>query len=76
VTERAIHQRVAQLGATVVTIAHRLDTVRDADLIVVMDAGCVVEQGTHQSLLAAGGAYRRLVAAGGQAGAGTERAAS
>jgi ATP-binding cassette subfamily B protein len=41
-------------------IAHRLSTIRDADLILVMEAGSIVEQGTHVELLAAGGAYYRL----------------
>ena len=41
-------------------IAHRLSTIRDADLILVMEDGAIVEQGTHDSLLAAGGAYARL----------------
>jgi ATP-binding cassette subfamily B protein len=41
-------------------IAHRLSTIRDADLILVMEAGSIVEQGTHVELLAAEGAYHRL----------------
>ncbi len=47
-------------GRTTLVIAHRLSTVRNADKIIVMDAGRVVEEGTHASLLAAGGAYARL----------------
>ncbi len=47
-------------GRTSFVIAHRLSTVRDADLILYMDHGTIVEQGTHDSLLEAGGAYATL----------------
>ncbi|UPK99813.1 hypothetical protein LCI18_010748 [Fusarium solani-melongenae] len=50
-------------GRTTVTIAHKLATIRNADNIVVMDNGRIVEQGTHHSLLEADGAYARLVKA-------------
>ncbi|WYZ41446.1 hypothetical protein EsH8_V_000341 [Colletotrichum jinshuiense] len=50
-------------GRTTVTIAHKLATIRNADNIVVMDKGRIVEQGTHHSLLEADGVYARLVQA-------------
>ena len=61
VTEAQVHANIAGLGCTVIVIAHRLATVIDADHIVVMDAGRVVEVGRHRDLLAAGGHYARLV---------------
>jgi len=60
--ERAVQQAIERLleGRTVFVIAHRLSTVQRADQILVLDAGRIVETGTHQSLLAAGGLYRHL----------------
>ncbi|MFZ5964627.1 ABCB family ABC transporter ATP-binding protein/permease [Thalassococcus sp. BH17M4-6] len=52
--------RVAAEGRTVITIAHRLSTISDADRIVVLEAGQVVEEGTHDDLLAARGRYAQL----------------
>lgn len=61
-TEVLVQQAMASLrhGRTAFVIAHRLSTIRDADLILVMEHGDVVEQGTHEDLLAAEGAYARL----------------
>lgn len=56
--QRALDEALA--GRTSVVIAHRLSTVRDADLILVMDRGRIVQRGTHAELLAAGGLYRTL----------------
>ena len=61
--ERVIMQQLEQFlnGRTSVVVAHRLSTVRNADQIVVLDKGNIVEQGTHEELLKSGGAYYRLV---------------
>jgi len=64
-TEVLIQRAMSNLrqGRTSFVIAHRLSTIRDADLILVMEAGRIVEQGTHEELVDAGGAYSRLYAA-------------
>jgi ATP-binding cassette subfamily B protein len=61
-TEVLVQHAMATLRArrTSFVIAHRLSTIRDADLILVMDKGAIVEQGHHDALLAAGGAYHAL----------------
>jgi len=63
-TEYAVQAALERLseGRTTITIAHRLSTVRDADQIVVLDQGAVVERGTHDELLERGGMYAALVA--------------
>ena len=63
VNEQLVREALHHLmkGRTTLVIAHRLSTVRDADRIVVLDSGRVVEEGTHQALLAEGGLYARLV---------------
>lgn len=60
ITEQQVYQELRQLNATRIVIAHRLSSVRQADLIVVMQDGEIVEQGKHEDLLAQGGVYARL----------------
>lgn len=61
-TERALARALERLseGRTMVTIAHRLATAESADLVLVFDGGRIVEQGTHDELVAAGGTYAAL----------------
>jgi ABC-type multidrug transport system fused ATPase/permease subunit len=61
-TERRIHQAMIEVmqGRTTFVIAHRLSTVRQADLILVLQDGAIVEHGTHQELIARRGLYRDI----------------
>jgi ABC-type multidrug transport system fused ATPase/permease subunit len=61
-TERRIHQAMIEVmqGRTTFVIAHRLSTVRQADLILVLQDGAIAEHGTHQELIARGGLYRDI----------------
>jgi ATP-binding cassette subfamily B protein len=61
-TERSIQEELSRIaqGRTTLVIAHRLSTIMDADQILVMDAGQIVERGTHRELLAVGGQYAQM----------------
>ena len=58
-TEYELTNALEERGITSIVIAHRLSTIRDSDLILVMDRGRVVQQGTHDELLARNGIYAR-----------------
>jgi len=60
-TEAAVDEALQRRGCTTIIVAHRLSTVRDADLILVMSAGKVVEMGRHQELMTLNGVYAKLV---------------
>ncbi|MDO9397343.1 MAG: ATP-binding cassette domain-containing protein, partial [Herbiconiux sp.] len=63
-TERKVIDNLRRRGCSAVVIAHRLSTIRDADEIIVMDSGTVVERGTHDQLMRGGHLYPGLVQSG------------
>ena len=59
--QQALDTLMESSGQTCIVIAHRLSTIRNANTIVVMRKGEILQQGTHDELIAAGGAYKKLV---------------
>ena len=60
-TEDLVMRHIREMGITQIVVAHRLSTIRDCDQIIVMDAGHVVQQGTHEQLIQQDGLYRQLM---------------
>ena len=60
-TEYDVVNAISDRGVTCVVVAHRLSTIRDCDMIIVMENGCIKEQGTHDELYAQGGLYSTLI---------------